>query len=382
MNRWAIILAAWLGLAGSLSAQTFPGDWAGYIEATADAPAGALTDFPFVIQIDSSNADFWANVRSDGGDIRVTIDGTQVAVDPLNDRAEWNYAGQQAVIVAKGPASLTTAPVIRVYAGCPSATTPADTDTYGRENAYKSAIRAVWPSGAGVDRTGHDNDLTMTGSPTEGGVAGRLNGTFATNYDGSTQYGTANAVMPSGIANGGRPYSVFSVFRSEQDTANVTIAGLGSTTTNTHSSFLTWAGASSDVLQFSAVGTSTRTASQGTLTINAWHHGVGRDQAFANHLVSRDGAAASANTSGATMDVYSAQYFVGARVNATASAYFDGDIGWTMFASEDWGNDWTAYLHSMFIDPDQSDFYNGWTANFAAGGSPKISPALLNSVIQ
>lgn len=77
------------------------------------------------------------------------------------------------------------------------------------------------------------------------------------------------------------------------------------------------------------------------------------------------------------------QIRIGTGVRSTSgTGFMNGRLSFVGLHTADLSDNWLLYDAAMLADPDQSDFYNGWTANFSSGGSPKISPALLNSVIQ
>ncbi len=62
-------------------------------------------------------------------------------------------------------------------------TSYAVTDTYGRNNTYRSTDLLYWPSGGGTDRTGNGYDATETGSVIVGDTTGQLG--LATSCDGT-----------------------------------------------------------------------------------------------------------------------------------------------------------------------------------------------------
>ncbi|MCR4316855.1 MAG: DUF2341 domain-containing protein [Planctomycetes bacterium] len=89
---------------------------------TIDATANSadLTDYQVTIDVDSSNADFWANVETTGFDVRFTDeDGTTVLT---YFRDSWNYAGQTAKFFVKVPSiPVATTKDILMYYGNASA---------------------------------------------------------------------------------------------------------------------------------------------------------------------------------------------------------------------------------------------------------------------
>lgn len=132
-----------------------------------------LTDFPVYVDLSTLPSGFHTNVKSDGGDIRVTrSDGTTecprevVFYDSTNDKGELHFKANSL--------SSTTDTVFYIYYGNSSATEPAVDSTYGR-NAVWSNYKAVYhmnqdPTGTVIDSSGNtpfnanvdldSNDLT------------------------------------------------------------------------------------------------------------------------------------------------------------------------------------------------------------------------------
>jgi len=61
--------------------------------------ASALTEYQVKLEIDSSQAEFWAGVKSDGSDIRVTGDDAVTSIPFWVE--SFDYAGQQATVWAQ-----------------------------------------------------------------------------------------------------------------------------------------------------------------------------------------------------------------------------------------------------------------------------------------
>jgi hypothetical protein len=171
----------------------FPAGWAGYdTHSVTTEPASDLTDFFYPIDLARMSADWWAAVKSDGGDIRASKeDNTQLPFDLVNF-VDGSPGSGTLFVKFSGTKAAAANERIRIWCGNASEVLPGDTDTYGRENAYPSHLKGFYPDGGGEDRTGNDTDLSMTGSPTVGGAAGPI-GNKATDYDGSTQYGSVAA---------------------------------------------------------------------------------------------------------------------------------------------------------------------------------------------
>jgi len=153
-----------------------------------------LTDFPVYVDLSDLGTDFFSNVKTDGSDIRVTkSDGTTevprevVGIDTGSSTGELHFK-------ADGTLSSSTSTSFYIYYGNASATEPATSATYGRNNVWSSYIcvyhMAQDPSGSApqmIDSTGNGNDLTSSGSMTSGDlVSGQVGN--AIDFDGSNDY--------------------------------------------------------------------------------------------------------------------------------------------------------------------------------------------------
>ncbi len=104
-------------------------------------------------------AGFWAHVRSDGGDIRVTAqDGTTQLPREVSG---FDYAGHKgSLFIGMGAAT-----ACYVYYGNPSATEPAANSAYGKYAVWESAAKLVAHLEDTNDSTSNQNNLTPNGSP-------------------------------------------------------------------------------------------------------------------------------------------------------------------------------------------------------------------------
>jgi hypothetical protein len=175
----------------------FPSGYAGYDTITPANPAGALTDFFYVLNLNLLSSTWWANVKSDGGDVQVYVEAT-------GDRLpvylhNWNYGANSGLLFFQFTGTKSTSSEsVRVYAGNASESQPAAGAAYGQYAVFPSHVRAYHPDGGGNDVTSNANNFTMSGAPTVGGTAGPVSGSLATNYNGTSQYGIATNSVPSG----------------------------------------------------------------------------------------------------------------------------------------------------------------------------------------
>ena len=151
-----------------------------------------LTDFPVYVDLSNLPSNFFTHVKSDGGDIRITkSDGITelprevVSIDTSTQTGELHFKADSL--------SSTTDTDFYVYYGNSSASEPAVTDTYGRNNVW-TKYEGVWhlqeavnnstdgyvdSTGNGHDGTGHSMSITAP----DGALAGK-----GQQFDGSQDY--------------------------------------------------------------------------------------------------------------------------------------------------------------------------------------------------
>lgn len=341
------------------------------------APTGTVADFSYPVALTSANTEFWANVKSDGGDIRATLDDgvTEVPVAVLH----FDYGSELCFLLVKYPGNQTTSPSnFRIHCGNALATLPAASATYGSQNAMPANCVAFYPFGGGDDWTSSNNDLTMTGSPTVGGVSGPISGTLMTNYNGTSQYGEASAAVPSSDS----PMSYFCLARitsfpdpatfpgtaylpavcikesaSTADGTNITGIGLEAVNPN-------WRWSKFCELQQAQDSSNAATAT--------WYAVGGRTANDASRQLYINGTQVATNT---TSRAGTANRIAIARgIDNTPARLFPGDIGMVFVFNADVGDDFIKYLSAALkvSDADQSDFYGGWTASVAPSNAAPV----------
>lgn len=146
----------------------------------ASSTGQTLTDFPVYVNLADLGSAFWAGVRSDGADIRVTTDlGREVAVEVV----EIDAGAQTGEIYFLAPeVSAITDTDFYVHYNNPTAILPAVTDQYGR-NAVWGGYEAVYhfatdPLGGIADASGNGRDLEVTA-----GTAATTTGLIGTAVD-------------------------------------------------------------------------------------------------------------------------------------------------------------------------------------------------------
>lgn len=144
-----------------------------------------LTDYPVYVDLSDLPSGFFSNVKSDGGDIRVTkSDGTTEVAREVVFITTGSSIGELHFIAA-GTLSSSSDTDFYIYYGNSGASEPASSATYGSENVWNSNYAAVYhlqedPSGTApqmIDSTSNSHDGTSAGTMTSGdSVAGKLAG--------------------------------------------------------------------------------------------------------------------------------------------------------------------------------------------------------------
>lgn len=335
----------WSLVCGPFNVPTFPEDWTGYAAATPDNPSETETDFSFQIDLSQLPADFWTAVLYDGRDIRVT-DSTNTLF-PI-DAIHIDKAGNTGLLIFKATKT-TTNQTYRVWAGANLTTKLAATDTLGQYNAYASHVKAFFPDGGGNDRTSTANNLTMTGSPTVGGVSGPYTSTLGTDYNGTTQFGTATASVPTAD-----PMSILLWGNSDDDTISRIAANIGTGATTIESA-LQFAGAVANnpirtIRNNSGVATTTAGFTQGT-----WAQAAVVFTSTTSRTAYINGGNSGSNATSLAAGTATG-IFVGASGGAIAS-FFDGKLSLVSVHNIALAASWISYHNAM---GNQSTFWNGW----------------------
>lgn len=361
----------------------FPEGWSGYAEATITNPSSSLTDFPYIISLNQMPSAWWAAVGASGGDIRVT-DGnnTQLPADLIHF-SDSGSSGSGLLVCKLSPSS-SGWQRIRIWAGKAGETFPADNNAYGADNAYPSHCKAFYPDGGGNDRTVNANNLSMSGSPTVGGGAGPIDGSKGTDYNGSTQYGTATASVPTV-----HPWTLIGWAKSDSITTNqyaIAIADTGSADQDVIGCQLAGGVASDPVRAVIVAGGTASTASSSTGFTTAYHQVSALYTSTTSRHGGIDGAFGSPSTASRTpsgLDTIS----VGALVSSSASQFFDGHLSLVEIHNTALSAAWVAYRKEMLDDANQSDFYGVWMwgeyspptlPNFVKQGSVLATPGWLS----
>lgn len=345
----------------------FPDGWAGYTEITLTNPASALTDFTYLLNLNMMPSAWWSAVQG-GGDVRVTdASNNLLPLDPISF-TDSGSSGSGLHAFKFSPASSGTQKV-RIWAGKSGESQPAVGDTYGQYNAYDANTRGFWPLGGGNDRTSFVNHLTMTGSPSVGGAAGPIDGTTATDLDGSTQFGVTAVSVPTAA-----PLTFMAMGKTDSLTADQCPVSIGDTATGSDAFYLTWrGGAGGDPIRAETLRSAAANAVSPTGFTTAWHHGTARYASATSRDAAIDGSFGSANTTSlAPLSLDSIG--IGLLRRSSNTFLFNGLLAFASIHTVALSNDWVAYHAAMLDpdDPDQSSFYGSPTWVPAASAFPQV----------
>jgi len=132
-----------------------------------------------------ASADFWSNVASDGGDIRVTNEAGDTAYS--FELENFDSTAETGILFFNSQGLSTSSDTTyRVYAGNSNAPLPADSDTLGAHNVWESDAEVISLQGGNDDSSANSNSGTENGNVTTGDTTANF-GT-GTSYDGTGDY--------------------------------------------------------------------------------------------------------------------------------------------------------------------------------------------------
>ena len=124
--------------------------WTSMIPVTVTSGAApALTEYQVKLEIDSSQAEFWAGVNSDGNDIRVTDDDAVTSIPFWVER--FDYAGQQATVWAQVPSLDPGDTTFYLYFGNPAASAAGSALEVFSYSSPQELYYMLFSTGAGQD---------------------------------------------------------------------------------------------------------------------------------------------------------------------------------------------------------------------------------------
>ena len=329
----------------------FPDTFRHYDKAIPDNPGSTQTDFTFFVDLSALSTAWWAAVKSDGGDIRVSTGANvQLPVDVI----EFDAVAKTGFLAFRAT-KLSTNEEFRIWVGDPDATTDAVGDPFGQHNAYASHVIAFWPDGGGLDHTSSGFDLGVFGSPSPvaGDVAGPIGGSRGTAYvaANSQRYRRSGA---TGIT-GADPFTMIgwgwtAVTASDQTLLATGGAGTdGASTlgmnTSQKTEFNREGGGAGSVASVASYPTSTwfQTAAVFTSTVDY--------NVFLNGVVANETTAIQGAVNPTTLNIGGTEFDLD---------FLDGRASLvSLHDNTALSDNWVAYHHTM---GDQTVFWNGWTS--------------------
>jgi len=141
-----------------------------------------LTDYPVYLDLSELGTDFFDNVKSGGGDIRMTTSDGETEVP--REIVSCDTTEETGEVHFKGDLSGSTDTDFYVYYGNSEASDYAITATYGAENVWNSNYKAVYHMKDADDSTSNSNDGTVTGATS--GATGKIEDAYS--FDGVNDY--------------------------------------------------------------------------------------------------------------------------------------------------------------------------------------------------
>lgn len=334
------------------------GDWPHYIEATITNPDSNIPHSFFVIDGATLTSHFWANVKSDLGDVRLT-DGIGMRLPVLVHN--YDHGAETATIFGAFPHVLASAGThkVRIYYGNASGATESASALFGANNCFPSALLGFYPDGGGNDVTGNNYDLTVTGGATEGAAAGPFGSLKATTYNGTNQ-----AFVVTGLGLPGTPTSWAAIAwaKSTSATANQTPVSLSNNGTNYFN--IAWRGdlASpiTDPVEVRAGPATSRAAFSATpYSINTWHHAAGLQPSSTSRYLVLDGTAGAQNTD-SKAPANPQAISTGCLRQGSNSAWFAGDVSMAQIYLN--GGPTIDAAIWQFEQANQATFWGSWAA--------------------
>lgn len=332
----------------------------GYDLATISNPSSALTDFTLVVDLSRMSSSWWADVNtSDGTRGRAAkSDGTELACDwiDFDDTAETGILR----VLWSGTLAATGTQQIRIYPPNTRNDAVAADGTYGSDNAYDSYWWGYYPDGGGSDRTANGRSMTASGSPTVGGIAGKIG--MATDYNGTSQYSYYSGT-PSGY-----PLIMMCWHRpgALQSKAPVCIGG------STNIIRLYQVNAAIDCRCVSAADTI-----YSVISTDVWHHFAGRITSSEVEVYS-NGSGSGSPASHSTLYPSNTIISIGAQNYNGVYAYYDGSISETQIHITERADEWISYEYDQTSD--NTTFWGTWVWQSPSGAT--ILPQIVHHMKQ
>ena len=289
----SVVSIGLFGFFGSADAAWYDGTWNYRIKITIDNTKvdADLTDFPIYVNLDDlPDATFWANVKANCADVRITTSDEVTEVP--REIVVCNTGTKTGEMHFKGSPLNATDTVFYIYYGNSAATEPAANATYGSQNVWTSSFQAVYhlqqdPSGNGVDAvldsTSNAYHTTPFGSPVNG--TGKLAGNAITFAAVDDQLKDTDQVWAD--ANNAITVSVWSNFASADTAQQATLFRYTTSGNERNSAHAPWA--STDYWDFGTCCTSPGRIS-GSNTAYDDKYSLFHFTGGANHEIYIDGA--------------------------------------------------------------------------------------------
>lgn len=353
--------------------------WTYRVKITVDSTLvpGDLTDFPVYVNLANLPAGFFSNVKSDGGDIRVTkADGTTevprevVTISTGGSTGELHFK-------ASGTLSSSVDTDFYIYYGNSGASEPATSDTYGAENVWNSSFQGVWhlqedPSGTApqmIESTSNARSGTSVGSMTTAdSVSVKIQNGL--DFDGTNDYLTVSSFGNSASSN----LTISAWFKPDSVSVNQYIADESNTTS--YGGGLTFRVTNTAKLRFWQQDANTTLVDSTTsLSAGTTYFGVGTFDGT-NTKIYLNGSLDNTRAVGSLATRNAGNYQIGH--SSILGGFFNGFIDELRISTVDRGANWISTEYSNQNSP--ATFYTVGTQETDSGGAAE-QPAIFFGII-
>lgn len=287
--------------------------------------SGSLTGFPVYIDMSLFSNHFWANVKSDGSDIRIykSDNSTQAPIEI----ASIDTIGKTGQLWFRGDISSSTNTDFYIWYGNVTASAYVANAMYGSQNVWGGTAKLIAHfQNSYADSSSAGNSLTGYNSPTF--VAGKLAG-LGLNLDGVSQFARndgANPVLPNLS-----PCSISVWFfypASPSGGVNILLKAYGSTNGSRSGSLTTLSGNMRFTITHSGTPNVDYQPNAGAIPKGTWNYGVGTyDPTTGNVLVYLNGVASSpVNNPNLDTSTGTSPFQIGTEQNTGSPSYWKGIV--------------------------------------------------------
>jgi len=303
-----------------------------------------LIDYPVYLDLSELGTDFFDNVKSDGGDIRITTSDEETEVP--REIVSCDTTAETGEVHFKGDLSGSTDTDFYVYYGNSEASDYAITATYGAENVWNSNYKGVYHLEDANDSTSNSNDGTVSGATS--GATGQIEDAYS--FDGSNDYIDISSLskLQEGVA-----HSLSGIFKIDadittEDYQSLIVSGTGVSANRVG---VVYRQVENSLAYGIYDGSNYVIAESGSVSQNTFHHFyIFYNGTSASLYI--DGVLQSGSNTPALSDD---DLFLLGRDSDIGSKFFDGILDEIRIANSGLGSDWGITEYNNLLSP--STFY-------------------------